>query len=83
MTKITLSTGDKYTIETPSSKIMEAVNKEIWLMIEDNGRDIAIRCDHIIAVEEDTAAIIKESEQATEPHIKKRYTFINGTRYEG
>ena len=78
MTKITLSTGDKYTIETPSSKIMEAVNKETWLKIEDNSRDIAIRCDHIIAVEEDTAAIIKEAEAgvtadrlATWPHWPK------------
>lgn len=59
MTKITLSTGDKFTINASSAEIMKQTEKDGWIMVEDNGRDIAIRSSHIIAVEEDTAAVIK------------------------
>lgn len=80
MTKITLSTGDKYTIETPASKIMRDVHERDWLTIEDNGRDIAIRCAHIIAIEEDTAAIIKESELEALPKAKS-FLSLGGKLY--
>ena len=63
MTKITLSTGDKYTIEAPAAEIMQAMNRDRWISLEDNGRDIRVRSSHIVAIEEDTAAIIKEAER--------------------
>lgn len=72
MTKITLSTGDKYTIEAPAAEIMQAMNRDRWISLEDNGRDIRVRSSHIVAIEEDTAAIIKEAEQATAPAITNR-----------
>lgn len=63
MTKITLSTGDKYTIEAPAAEIMQAMNRDRWISLEDDGRDIRVRSSHIVAIEEDTAAIIKEAEK--------------------
>lgn len=62
MTKITLSTGDKYTIEAPAAEIIKAMNRDKWVNLEDDGRDIRVRSSHIVAIEEDTAAIIKEAE---------------------
>lgn len=66
MTRITLSTGDKYTLNANASDIMKEIERGGWLMIEDDGRDIAVRTNHIIAVEEDSNAIIKEAVQAAE-----------------
>lgn len=66
MTKITLSTGDKYTLNANASDIMKEIERGGWLMIEDDGRDIAVRTNHIIAVEEDSNAIIKEAVQVAE-----------------
>ena len=61
MTRIILSTGDRYVVESSSSEIMEEISRGGWIMIEDNGRDIALRSVHIIAVEDITAPIIKEA----------------------
>lgn len=61
MTRITLSTGDKYIIEAPAADLMQKMNRDRWINLEDNGRDIRIRSAHIVAIEEDTAAIIKEA----------------------
>lgn len=67
MTKITLSTGTTYTVEVAADEIKRAIDHNRWIMIEDDSRDIAIRSSHIIAIEEDTAAIIKEAEKAAIP----------------
>ena len=57
-TRIILSTGDKYVITRPSQEIMEAIKHSPWIFVEDDGRDIAIRTDHIIALEEDRNPIV-------------------------
>lgn len=75
MTRITLSTGDKYTIEAPAAEIIKAMNRDRWISLEDDGRDIRVRSSHIVAIEEDTAAIIKEAEKETElldVHVPQR-----------
>lgn len=66
MTRITLSTGDKYILNAHSADIMKEIERGGWLMIEDDGIDIAIRTNHVIAVEEDSNAILKEAIQAAE-----------------
>lgn len=70
MTRITLSTGDKYTIEAPAAEIIKAMNRDRWISLEDDGRDIRVRSSHIVAIEEDTAAIIKEAEREQEQRGK-------------
>lgn len=69
MTKITLSTGDKYTLNKHASDIMKDIERRGWVMLEDDGRDLAIRADHIVAVEEDSDAILKEAIQAAEQNL--------------
>lgn len=61
MTKITLSTGDSYYVNKPSSDIMPTIAQHSWVFIEDDGRDIAIRTDHIVAIEDDHSSIIAEA----------------------
>lgn len=63
MTKIILSTGDKYIVNTPPNEIIERSCQDEWVFIEDDSRDIAIRSSHIAAIEEDFAALIKEAEK--------------------
>lgn len=71
MTKIILSTGDKYTLNIQADEVLKMLQNK-WIFLEDDSRDIAIKSAHIIAIEEDTAAIIKEAEQTTEQAIVNR-----------
>lgn len=66
MTRIILSTGDKYVVASSSAEIMEEISRGGWINIEDSGRDIAVRSDHIIAVEDITTPIIKEADVTAE-----------------
>lgn len=75
MTKVILSTGDKYVIDGPSAKIMQEIDKGGWIKLDDNGRDIAVRACNIIAIEDYTNAIIKE---ATESARKSKVCDICG-----
>lgn len=59
MTRIKLSDGSMYVLEKPAQEILEGMKHSPWIFFEDNGRDIAVRTDHIIALEEDNSAIIE------------------------
>ena len=79
MTRITLSTGDKYTIEAPAAEIIKAMNRDRWISLEDDGRDIRVRSSHIVAIEEDTAALIKEADKASKNDDHGRCDICGGT----
>ncbi len=77
MTRITLSTGDKYFLSEHYSEIFNEVKRDGWILIEDDGRDIAVRSSHIVAIEEYSDSLLKESIQSAEnpktPNTKEKH----------
>ena len=59
MIRILLSSGAMYAIDKSAQDILEGMKHSPWIFFEDNGRDIAVRTDHIIALEEDNNPIVE------------------------